>query len=183
MNYKKVIIPSIVAIIAVSVWAFTPVALHEIHSLTTDFTMDEILQYSDLVIIATYDSQRTEETWVDGFPLRQVTTVNVLDVLKGSYNESTLEMFDDGEGASYQKGYRTEVVNYGYPPISYQPNEKMIMFLEHSVLNEKGEVNVLGEGYYLIANRQGMYTINGVNATHIYEDRSTTVQNIRDMVK
>ncbi len=185
-NKKKVIIlPSImIAFVAIFLLAITPVTLLESHALTMDITTQELYDYSDLAIIATYSHEITEETGIDSFPLRSIVTVNVSEVLKGTYNNPTLEIIDEGEGISYKNGYVT-IVSLGDSKVEYPRDQQVILFFEHSVPNDEGEVNVLGEGYYLIGRALGMFVIddNNDNAIHIIPERSTTVQNIRDILQ
>ena len=130
MKYKKIIIPSIIAVMAISMWAFIPVGGFVSYSMTADVPVKQLYEESDLVIIATYSNQKIEETWVDGAPLRSVTTVDVSEVLKGKYDSSTLEVIDYAEGVSYQNGYRMDVL-LGHAVTKYQPNEEMVMFLQY----------------------------------------------------
>ncbi len=177
MKHKKIIIPSIVFIIAFTIWFSTPVTLLEKHSLTVDVPVEQLYDDSDLAIIATYSHERTEETWIDMFPLRNVATVNVLEVLKGEYKSNTLEIINDGEGVSFQNGYRMEV-HIGAAKVQYSPDQKMILFFDYH------EGHVLGDGYYLMGDKLGMFVIDGnENAIHIIPERSTTVQEIRDQLR
>lgn len=176
MKHKKILIGSIVAILAISMWATMPIETRGM-TIMLDIPDDaeDLVRNSELIIIGTYVNQRTEYTNDDDFPLRSVTTVNVDEVLKGTYTNPTIEIYDFGSGTSFKTGYRVEIdsgIN-----LEYKTNEQMFMFLDYD------EGNVLGDGYFLLANQFGKYTINGTDANYIIEDRSTTVKDIRDKIQ
>ena len=174
---KKIKIGSIagVFVIASLAWAIMPPAQHQTFGMIIEYGPEELAQRADLIIVGTISDDIVETTFIDGYPARSVTTVQVGQVLKGTDTSKTIQINGFGSGEVIVDGIRTNV-QVTENRLDYKQNENVLLFLDYD------EGNVLGDGYYVISQVNGKYTIDGETAEHINSERSLDLIELKTII-
>lgn len=139
------------------------------------FEVDELSEKADLIVIGTVTNDRTTASNSDTYPAVKITTIESLEIIKGSEDATAIEVRDFGSGAVVKDGLRYEVSTGASVP-TYKQNERVLLFLDYD------EGNELGDGYYIISGTYGKYQIDGNTAKNLDSDRTEPFTQLKEKI-
>ncbi len=139
------------------------------------FEVDELTEKADLIVIGTVTNDKTIASNSDTYPAVRITSIESLEIIKGSEDAKAIEVREFGSGEVVKDGLRYDVtVSQGVP--TYEQNERVLLFLDYD------EGNALGDGYYVISGAYGKYSIDGNTASHLDSDRTEPVAQLKQKI-